>query len=89
MHDEDGNFQKWGITQEADPYRRYGTTLPEGHTLTVMAKGSRADMLNLERELTETNPGPRNKEAWAGRRKGTPDADLSPRARKIKKKCGL
>ena len=80
MHDEDGNFQKWGITQESDPYKRYGNSLPEGNTLEIVDKGNRTSMLDLERELTETNPGPLNKEPWAGKRKG--DANISARAKK-------
>ncbi|WP_289064388.1 hypothetical protein [uncultured Zobellia sp.] len=42
-------------------------------------------MLALERELTETNPGPLNKESWAGKRKG--DTDISNRAKKALKSC--
>lgn len=69
MHDEQGNFQKWGVTQEAgDPARRYGSDLPEGWTVTEHARGPRSAMLDLERELVEKRPGPLNNEPWAGKR---------------------
>ena len=33
------------------------------------ATGTRADMLRLERQFVETQPGPLNLEPWAGARK--------------------
>jgi len=36
--------------------------------LFATAKGPRSEMIKRERELVETNPGPLNKEKWAGKR---------------------
>ena len=86
MYDEDGNFQKWGITQEtANPRNRYGNSIPDDWTVEPVDKGSRSSILALERELVETNPGPLNKESWAGNRQG--DTNISSRAQKALNTC--
>jgi hypothetical protein len=65
-YDEHHNLQKWGISQNPD--KRY--TRPQLGTdeLKPMATGSRSEMLKMERDLVETNPGPMNHEPWAGAR---------------------
>ena len=48
---------------------RYSGSFMDDKQIFRYAEGSRADMLKLEREMVETQPGPRNFEPWAGRRK--------------------
>jgi RHS repeat-associated protein len=53
LYDEDGNFKKWGITQEVNNLRgRYGNSIPRDWDIRELARGKRSDMLKLERELT-------------------------------------
>jgi hypothetical protein len=66
-YDSDGNFLKHGISQ--DPGRRYTQAELDGGYLIETRTGPRREILRLERELVETNPGPLNREPWAGRRK--------------------
>jgi hypothetical protein len=35
----------------------------------VVERGPRKEMLKKERQKVETNPGPKNKEPWAGKKK--------------------
>jgi hypothetical protein len=39
----------------------------------VVEKGPRKEMLKKERQKVETNPGPKNKEPWAGKKKKDPN----------------
>ncbi len=83
LYDGKGNFKKWGITQEVDnPRKRYRNTIPDSWDVVTMEKGSRADMLSLERELVENDPGPLNKEKWAGKPKQN-EKPMSKRAQKV------
>jgi hypothetical protein len=66
-YDGDGNFMKWGVTQ--DLTKRYSKAELAGGNLQKVASGPRKEMLARERELVETQPGPMNKERWAGKRK--------------------
>ncbi len=66
MYDADGNFLKHGISQ--DPASRYSRPELRGGFLVETESGPRKAMLKRERELVETNPGPLNREPWAGRR---------------------
>ena len=66
-YDAEGNFLKHGITQDLG--KRYSQKELNGGYLIETASGPRREMLKLERELVETNPGPLNKEPWAGARK--------------------
>jgi hypothetical protein len=66
-YDADGNFLKHGISQ--DPARRYTQAELDGGYLIPKQIGPRSEILKIERDLVETNPGPLNKEPWAGRRK--------------------
>lgn len=73
QYDGDGNFQKWGITDKVDnPRARYGNTIPDDWEVVEMTRGSRTDMLDLERELSEKAPGKLNNESWAGSKQGQP-----------------
>ena len=66
MYDGDGNFQKYGITQEVNnPRKRYGNSIPDDFELKELDRGKRSDMLKKERALTEAGGGPRNKEPWS------------------------
>ena len=65
-YDADGNFQKHGISQ--DPSRRYSQKELDGGYLIETQTGPRSEILKIERQLVETNPGPLNREPWAGSR---------------------
>jgi hypothetical protein len=65
-YDADGNFLKWGITQ--DLKTRYTDAELAGGYLTRKASGPRREILKKERDLVETCPGPMNCEPWAGKR---------------------
>ena len=65
-YDADGNFQKHGISQDASS--RYSEGELDGGFVTVTDSGTRKNMITKERDLVETDPGPLNKEPWAGSR---------------------
>jgi hypothetical protein len=67
-YDQSGQFLKWGITQ--DLAGRYTGAELLGQELIMATSGPRSEMLQLERELAETIPGPLNFESWAGERFG-------------------
>lgn len=69
LEDANGNLLKWGITQDLNA-RYPKSSFLEGKELYEVARGRRADMLRMERNLVETNPGTLNFEAWAGSRIG-------------------
>ena len=62
--DKNGNFEKWGISQDASS--RYSRKELAGGRLKEYRKGPRDQMLNQERRLVERYPGPKNNESWAG-----------------------
>jgi hypothetical protein len=66
LEDANGNLLTWGVTQDLNT--RYPKSFMQGKQLIEINSGSRADMLRLERDLVETQPGPLNREPWAGRR---------------------
>lgn len=68
LEDANGNLLKWGITQDLGS--RYSGSFMADKRMYEIGRGSRADMLRLERNLVETNPGPLNFEPWAGSRIG-------------------
>jgi hypothetical protein len=68
-YDKDGNFQKHGVTKHEDPSKRYTSKEIDGGTVVAGESGPRREMILKEREKVETNPGPDNREPWAGRRK--------------------
>jgi RHS repeat-associated protein len=66
-YDKDGNFEKHGVSQDAS--KRYSSKEVDGGNVQVVDRGPRREMLDKERERVETNPGPKNRERWAGKRK--------------------
>ena len=64
LEDLDGNLLKWGITNNLKG--RYSSKVLEDKVLVPMTRGSRDQMLNLERWIVERDPGPMNFERWAG-----------------------
>lgn len=67
-YDKDGNFQKHGVTKHEDPTKRYTAKQIDGGTVVRTDRGPRVDMLRKERDLVERQPGPDNREPWAGKR---------------------
>ncbi len=59
---------KWGISQK--PATRYSRAFMEDKVIRPIMSGSRSLMLQQERSLVETQPGPLNFEPWAGSRAG-------------------
>ena len=60
----EGQFLKWGISQDMNA--RYSGSFMLDKEIFRYATGTRAEMLRLERQLVETQPGPLNFERWAG-----------------------
>ena len=60
-----GEYLKTGISQ--NPLSRYSQTFMRGKEMEILQQGSRREMLNLERFIVERDPGPLNREPWAGR----------------------
>lgn len=69
-YDKDGNFQKHGITKHEDPSKRYTKKQIDGGEVRPIERGPRSEMAKKERQRVETNPGPDNREPWAGKRAG-------------------
>jgi RHS repeat-associated protein len=59
-----GDYLKTGISK--NPLSRYSQTFMRGKRMRIVQKGSRREMLNLERFIVERDPGPLNRERWAG-----------------------
>jgi hypothetical protein len=70
LESADGGFLKWGISQ--DPFTRYSGPFMRDKIITPLQPGPRRDILKVERNLVETQPGPLNFERWRGTRQGTP-----------------
>jgi hypothetical protein len=68
LYNRDGTFLKWGITQNMG--KRYPQGFMTDKYLVPVSSGPRSDMLAMERNLVETQPGPLNREPWAGSRAG-------------------
>ena len=66
-YDANGSFEKHGVSQDAS--KRYSKKEVNGGDVKVTDRGPRKEMLKKERELVETNPGPKNKEPWAGKKR--------------------
>ena len=62
--DANGKFLKWGVSQNATT--RYSDAQLAGGTTVVVGRGTRDEMIALERALTESMPGSLNREPWAG-----------------------
>ena len=63
---ETGEFLKWGVTD--DPSGRYPGAFMRDKVMTLEGVGARRGILRTERGMTEIDPGPLNREPWAGRR---------------------
>ena len=59
-----GEFLKNGVTQNLAS--RYSKTFMQDKVIVRIDEGARSEMLSKERLMTITNPGPLNKEPWAG-----------------------
>jgi hypothetical protein len=49
-----------------NPGNRYTRGFMQDKSMEIMQSGSRREMLNLERFIVERDPGPLNREPWAG-----------------------
>ena len=67
IDDISGNFLKWGKAR--NPFTRYSTKsfFRKDLVMQIISWGSEADILDMERSLTERYPGPLNFEPWAGK----------------------
>lgn len=61
---ETGAYLKTGITK--NPGSRYTKTFMQDKEMEILQTGTRREMLNLERFIVERDPGPLNREPWAG-----------------------
>jgi RHS repeat-associated protein len=66
LEDASGNYLKTGITSRLNPFSRYTQGFLTNKTMRILTTGSRREMVNLERFIVERDPGPLNKEPWAG-----------------------
>jgi hypothetical protein len=66
-YDKNGNFEKHGVSQDAN--KRYSKSEINGGEVRVVDRGPRKEMLQKERQRVETDPGPKNREPWAGKQK--------------------
>ncbi|MDP9268026.1 MAG: hypothetical protein M3P27_06820, partial [Acidobacteriota bacterium] len=65
-YDKDGNLEKHGVSQDVN--KRYTKSELNGGKVVVTDRGPRNEMLAKERQRVERNPGPLNKEPWAGKK---------------------
>ena len=65
-YDAEGNYLKTGISQNANT--RYTDAEIDGGEVRVIGERPRNKAVQTERNITERNPGPDNKESWAGKR---------------------
>jgi len=61
-----GEYLKTGIT--ANPRSRYSGPFMQDKSMEILTSGPRREMANLERFIVERDPGPLNKERFAGTR---------------------
>jgi hypothetical protein len=61
---ESGDLLKWGISK--NPGSRYAQGFLQDKSMELMTSGTRREMLDLERFIVERDPGPLNREPWAG-----------------------
>ena len=62
-----GEHLKYGVTGASPVESRYSKEFMSTKEMTPIASGARKDMVKVERGLVEKNPGPLNKEPWAGK----------------------
>lgn len=67
--DKDDKLLKHGITHHEDPRKRYTKKQIGDGKVNLIERGPRKEMIKKERERVETNPGPENREPWAGKRR--------------------
>ena len=65
LYSDTGEFLKWGVSQ--DPFHRYPADFMKGKTVDQIERGPRWLILQRERQLIESNPGPLNRDRWLGR----------------------
>ncbi|HVF06497.1 MAG TPA: fibronectin type III domain-containing protein [Frankiaceae bacterium] len=65
LEDADGNYLKTGVS--INPNRRYTRAYMMDKRMRILQRGPRREMLNLERFIVERDPGPLNRERWAGK----------------------
>jgi RHS repeat-associated protein len=68
-YDKNGKFEKHGITGKKPIEKRYTKKEIDGGYMVGKDKGPRKEIKAKERAKVETNPGPKNKEPWAGKKK--------------------
>jgi RHS repeat-associated protein len=68
LESTDGKYLKTGITSQSNIEKRYTKGFLQDKKMTPLAQGSRAEMLKKERDIVEKNPGPLNREPWAGKK---------------------
>lgn len=61
------NYRARLPSRKAPIEKRYSSGFLKDKQLVPVEKGSRAEILKKERKIVEKNPGPLNKEPWAGR----------------------
>lgn len=64
LYDADGTDLKTDIT--ANPAGRYPASFMKVKYMDVINTGSRSNMLDLEPTIVHVDPGPLNREPWAG-----------------------
>lgn len=67
MLDKYDNFEKLGATYHKSANKRYTSKELAGGYADRIARGPRSWVPKMERQLTQSLPGPKNFEPWAGR----------------------
>ena len=68
LYGDEDEYLKTGISQ--DPSTRYSKAFMNDKYMRILTSGSRSDMLDLERDIVEHDPGRLNLERWAGAKSG-------------------
>jgi RHS repeat-associated protein len=69
LETSDGKYLKTGVTSQKNPEKRYTNAFMADKKMIRLDNGTRAEMLKKERKIVERNPGPMNREKWAGKNK--------------------
>ena len=67
LETKSGEYLKTGVTSKKNIESRYTKKFMADKRMVPLKKGSRAEMLKEERKIVQKNPGPLNKEPWAGK----------------------
>ena len=62
-----GAHLKWGVTDDPSQFGRYTSGYLEDKLMSFEDQGPRSLMLQIERDMTEIDPGHLNNEPWAGK----------------------